>query len=107
MKTRIMITLAALLIGVAAVNAKDLRTVTFLVKDMHCENCEKKVRENIRFEKGIAKAIVTDVESRTVIITYDADKTSAETLQKGFAKFKYTAEILKDEAYDASAQGKK
>ena len=96
MKTRILITLTALLIGVAA-SAKDLRTVVFYVKDMHCENCEKKVKENIRFEKGL-KSLSTDVDSRTVTITYDADKTSVEELQAGFAKFNYTAELVSDQS---------
>lgn len=43
---------------------------------MHCENCENKIKGNLRFEKGVKK-IVTDIDSQTVTVTYDADKTSS------------------------------
>lgn len=98
-----MITLAALFIVVAA-SAKDLRTVVFYVKDMHCENCEKKVKDNIRFEKGL-KSLDTNVEARTVTITYDAEKTSVEELQASFAKFKYTAEVVSDKSNAENTTG--
>ena len=61
---------------------------------MHCENCENKIKGNLRFEKGVKK-IVTDIDSQTVTVTYDADKTSVDRLMKGFTKFGYTARELK------------
>ena len=30
--------------------AKDIRVVVFKVSQMHCEKCEKKVKDNMRFE---------------------------------------------------------
>lgn len=73
--------------------SKDIRDVTFKVQQMECPNCEKKVKNNIRFEKGV-KSIQTNVEQRTVIITYDADKTNVTRLQTAFKKFDYTAVLI-------------
>lgn len=78
-------------------SAKDIKTVVLTtIPQMHCENCEKRIKENIRFEKGIKK-IVTDVEHQTVTITYDADKTNVENIIKGFEKIKYKAREVKED----------
>ena len=61
---------------------------------MHCNNCEKKIKENIRFEKGV-KSIKTDLDTKTVTIEYDADKTTIADIIKGFAKIKYEAKEVK------------
>ncbi len=83
------------LLSVTAVLAKDIRVVVFKVAQMHCENCEKKVKNNMRVEKGL-KDIDTEVKTRTVTITYDADKTNVENLQAGFKKFDYEAVFVKE-----------
>ena len=63
---------------------------------MHCANCEKKIKENIRFEKGI-KSITTNLKDKTVTIEYDAEKTNVQDIIKGFKKIKYEAsEVKKD-----------
>ena len=77
--------------------AKELRTVVFKV--MQCPNCEKKVKKNISFEKGL-KEVETDVKKRTVTITYDAEKTSVEKLKQGFEKFDYEAKVISDKALE-------
>ena len=75
--------------------AKDIKKVIVTTTpQMHCENCENKIKKNIRFEKGV-KLIETSIENQTVTITYDADKISVEKLLKGFEKFGYTARELK------------
>ena len=80
MKTRRWIaTCVVALLGVTAVLAKDIRVVVFKVAQMHCEKCEKKVKDNMRFEKGL-KDLSTEVKTKTVTITYDADKTNANEL---------------------------
>ena len=77
-------------------SAKDIQTVVVTTTpQMHCENCEKRIKNNLRFEKGVKK-IETDIEKQTVTITYDADKTTVDDLLKGFEKFQYTARVLKD-----------
>ena len=83
------------LLSVTVIVAKDLRIVVFKVPQMYCENCERKVKDNIRFEKG-AKEISTDLKEKTASITYDADKTTVEKLKEGFKKFNYEAEFVKE-----------
>lgn len=94
MKKILLLLIAALTMTMAS--AKDIKTVVLTtVPQMHCENCEKRIKDNIRFEKGIKK-IVTDVEQQKVTITYDADKTTVENIIKGFEKIKYNAREVKD-----------
>ena len=85
-----------MLLTMVMAGAKDIKTVVLTTDpQMHCEGCEKRIKENIRFEKGVKK-IVTDVEHQTVTITYDADKTTVENIIKGFEKIKYNAREVKD-----------
>ena len=74
---------------------KDIRTVVLTtLPEMHCANCEKKIKENIRFEKGV-KSIKTDLKTKTVTIEYDADKTNVQDIIKGFKKIKYEVSEVK------------
>ena len=92
---KLIILLAVLFISAGTALAKEFRTVVFKVEQMMCENCEKKVKDNIRFEKGLKK-FSTDVKAKTVTITYDAEKTNIKQLQAGFNKFKYAAVVVED-----------
>ena len=97
MKARIgIIAIMAMLFCATNVMAKEIRTVIFKVEQLCCEKCEAKIKKNIPFEKGV-KSLKCDIPTQTVTITYDTDKTDIEKLQKGFAKFKYTAETIKEE----------
>ncbi len=85
-----------MLLSAATGMAKDIKTVVVTTTpQMHCEACEKKIKDNIRFEKGI-KQIDTSIENQTVTLKYDADKTTVEKLLKGFGKFGYKARVVKD-----------
>ena len=87
----------ALAMGLFAISgmAKTIKTAVFTTTpQMHCENCENKIKGNLRFEKGVKK-IATDIDRQTVTVTYDADKTTVDNLLKGFTKFGYTARELK------------
>ena len=107
MKTnRWMATCVVALLSVAAVLAKDIRVVVFKVSQMHCEKCEKKVKDNMRFEKGL-KDIATEVKTKMVTITYDAEKTNVKNLQAGFNKFNYEAEFVKETKKDDQKTDKK
>ena len=90
--------LGAMMLTAVVGLAKDIKTVVFTTNpQMHCENCEKKIKGNLRFEKGI-KSIKTDLVSKTVTIEYDADKTTVEKIIEGFKKIRYEAkEVKKDE----------
>ena len=64
------ITLVLLMVAMIA-SAKELKTVIFTTTpQMHCANCENKVKGNLRFEKGV-KDIKTSTEEQKVYITYD------------------------------------
>ena len=94
MKKLLLFLITALTLIVA--DAKDIKTVVLTtMPPMHCEGCENRIKNNIRFEKGVKK-IVTNVEQQTVTITYDADKTTVENLIKGFEKIDYTAREVKE-----------
>ena len=76
---------------------KDIKTIVLKTQpEMHCANCEKKIKENIRFEKGI-KSITTNLKDKTVSIEYDAEKTNVQDIIKGFKKIKYEATEVKKE----------
>ena len=89
MKKSIISMLLFMVVMIAA--AKDIKTVVFTTTpQMHCANCEAKIKGNLRFEKGV-KAIRTDVEAQKVYVSYDPKKTTEEKLQKAFEKFGYKA----------------
>ncbi len=90
-------TVMAMLVFAISMFAKDIKTVVFTtLPQMHCENCENKIKGNLRFEKGI-KQITTSVPDQKITIEYDADKTTPENIAKGFAKIGYEATVVTSE----------
>ncbi len=55
-----------------------------------CQNCVKKIKENLRFEKGV-KDIDVDLEKKSVSLTYSPKDTNEENLVKALKKIGYTA----------------
>ncbi len=53
--------------------------------NIHCNNCVKKIQENISFEKGV-KGLEVSLEKQTIAVRYDAAKTSVETLKAAIEK---------------------
>ena len=87
--------LSAMMLTAMVSMAKDIKTAVFTTSpEMHCENCEKRIKGNLRFEKGI-KSIVTNLKTKTVTIQYDAEKTNVQNIVKGFKKIKYEAKEVK------------
>ena len=68
--------------------ANDTTIVVKVSPDMHCENCEKKIKGNIRFERGV-KSIATDRAKQTVTIKADKSKLKEGGLEKAFGKIGY------------------
>ncbi len=90
-----LLTFIMAVLATATFAKKNIQTVIFTTTpQMHCEACEKKIKGNLRFEKGI-KTIETNVPAQTVTVQFDADKTTATKLQQSFSKFGYKARILK------------
>ena len=94
MKTRTIIMTAMLFLGLSStVNAKDLKgdkksEVTFLVS-MTCENCQKRIEDNISFEKGVT-GLDVNLPQKTVTIKYRKDKTTPDKLKVAIRKLGYT-----------------
>lgn len=83
-----------LAVAAVAVNAKDIKTVIFTTTpQMFCENCENRVKGNLRYEKGV-KDIQTSLEDQKITVQYDADKTSPEKLEKALDKIGYKAKQI-------------
>lgn len=92
-KKAILLSALSMLISMS-VAAKDIKTLVVTTQpQMQCENCERKIKGNLRFEKGVKK-IETDIKKQQVVITYDADKTKPEIITKSFGKFGYKATEL-------------
>lgn len=89
---------------VLGIYAKEIRTVVFTTEpQMTCVNCENKIKGNLRFEKGV-KDIETNLGDQEVVVTYDADKTTVEALQKGMLKIGYRALVKGGRASEAASQ---
>lgn len=89
-----LILLTAMLLTMTVGLAKDIKTLVVTTNPpMHCENCEAKIKGNLRFEKGVKK-IETSIPKQTVTIEYDADKIKAESLMEAFKKFGYEAQLI-------------
>ena len=70
-----------------AKTAADTLTVT-TQPQMHCQNCENKIKSNIRFVKG-TKKIETSVDDQRVTIIYDGKKAKYEDYVAAFRKIGY------------------
>lgn len=89
--------LMAFIAPVAVAEPAVKETVVFTVSpEMHCQNCENKIKTNLRFEKGVVE-ITTDLKAKTVTIVYDTRKTNPEKLIAAFAKIGYTAKQVDTE----------
>ena len=95
MKRIVILLLALLPMMVFAVNKQKV----VLSCDMHCQGCCDKIMKNIAYEKGV-KDIVCDLKTKTVTVTYDANKTDVAQLQAAFAKINKPASLMPVEDHD-------
>ena len=91
------LSLALMLVSLAVItNAKapaDTTAIFNVMPKMSCQNCENKIKSNLRFEKGI-KSIETSLDSQTVTVVFNPKKTNVENIQKGFKKIGYAATAI-------------
>lgn len=87
---KILFTLIAIF-GLAAMSyAKNIQEFVVTTNPpLSCQNCENKIKGNLRFEKGVKK-IDTSIPEQRVTITYDADKTTPQNIEAAFKKINYT-----------------
>lgn len=72
-------------------------TVFTVEPPMTCQNCENKIKTNLRFEKGVTD-IATDIKAATVTVTYDPAKTNDEKIIEAFGKIGYKANAATENA---------
>ena len=83
--------LAAFMLVLAGNTFAQTSTDTLVVTtqpQMHCQNCEKKIKSNIRFVKG-TKDINTSIDDQKVTIVYDCKKAKYEDFVAAFKKIGY------------------
>ena len=104
MKSKLLITMLALIMGIGAANLRVL--VVTPTPEMHCESCENKIKSNMRFEKGVKK-VETSLERQEVSITYDAKKNNVEGLQAAMKKIGYDTKVVSDKEVKSNTKAKK
>lgn len=84
-----MITMALALVCAVAVMAKDIKTLVVRpAKTIECEKCEKKIKDGLRFVKGV-QDVKTDIKAQTITVKYDADKVGEKALNAALTKVGY------------------
>ena len=68
--------------------------VNFKVANMHCQNCANRVEKALKANEAVSEVKV-DLENHAVSVSYDAEKTSVEALQKALADAKFEAKVAK------------
>lgn len=85
--------------------AKSSRETVVFNVDLHCQGCVNKIEKNIAFEQGV-KDLVCDLNSKTVTVVFDPQKTSVEKLQEAFRRLNKPATV-NHEATEKAKQAKK
>ena len=75
------ILLLAFFLTTGAVIARDIVTVVFKVEQMECSGCEKKVKDNVKFMKGVKsfKQGLNEVEEEIKEIKKDVESEAEKT----------------------------
>lgn len=80
---------ATALFASAAGNKQQLDTLCVTTTpQMHCSGCETRIKQNIRFVKGVRR-IDTSVPKQTVTIVYDKSKSGYDDFSASFKKLGY------------------
>ena len=90
MKTKVFAFIFAFIMGSILVFAADKETRVFTLDHQMSVYCEKKIKSNLRFEKGVSKIDVSLPEN-TITITFDPKKTDSEGLLQAFKKIGFNA----------------
>lgn len=72
--------------------AADKKTEIFTLDHQMSQMCQKKINENLRFEKGVLKINIS-LKENIITITYDPAKTNTEKLIQAFKKIGFNASL--------------
>ena len=104
---KLLILCSILALSIGGLMAKDIKELVVTTNPpMSCQNCENKIKKNIRFEKGI-KNIETNLKDQRVIIDYDADQTDPAKIVKAFEKINYKVEVISNNEENKPSKEKK
>ena len=81
----------ALMLSMTVWAKGERQTVVFDV-NIHCQGCITKIEQNIAFARGV-KDLECDLDSKTVTIVFDPEKTDVPHLQAAFAKINKVAKV--------------
>ena len=95
-KLAIFVCALALVAFATSSKPKMVKSTVVYGSTVECKYCEKKVLENIGFEKGV-KDVSVDLSEQTVKIVFDEAKTDTTTLAKAIRKLGYEAKVIKFE----------
>lgn len=95
-KIAIFVCALALVAATTSSRPKTVKRTVVYSSTVECKNCERKVLENISFEKGV-KDVSVDLPGRTVTVVFDEAKTDTLTLAKAIRKLGYDAKVVKFE----------
>lgn len=95
-----LILLAFVLFLAVVSQAQSIKEVVFTTEpEIECQNCVKRIKDNLRFEKGV-KAINPDLKTKLVTVQYDSEKTDPDKLIKAFSKINYKATVVEPKNED-------
>ena len=103
---KIITIMMACLVSIGMMAAKENLQVVVLGCELHCQGCCDKVMKNIAFEKGV-KDLACDMKHQMVTVTYDANKTSVEKLQKAFEKIGKPARVITEDELNKQKEQEK
>ena len=84
--------IAATTLSASAQKSRQVDTLLVTtIPEMHCSGCEERIKENIRFVKGV-KSIQTSVPEQKVTIIYQKNKAKYEDFVKAFDRIGYEIE---------------
>lgn len=73
--------------------AGDKVMAVFTLDHQMSQMCEKKIKTNLRYEKGVTNIDVS-LKNNTISITYDKDKNSDRQLIEAFKKIGFNAKVV-------------
>lgn len=91
-----------MLLSVGGIFAAEKVTDVFTLDHQMSAHCEKKITENLRFEKGV-KDLKVSLKENVITITYDPAKTGTEQILKAFKKIGFNAMQVHDEDEETSS----
>ena len=97
---KILLVAVAMLMGSACMSAQTAQEnyvkQTFNAS-IRCENCVKRVQDNVAALGEGVKGVEVNLEKKQVVVEYDANKTNPENIIAGFEKIRVKAELAKPE----------